>query len=157
MPAQRGVSSTCFSSTSTGGGPGTGTSGGVGGTPKGGDGVPGLGGGGQTAGGGGGGFYGGGSGGEQVGVSGTDFQTAGGGGGGGSSLVPSGGTLALDTTGTPQIVIQYVVPNVPGAPTGAAATAGNAQATISFAPPASNRGTPVTGYTVTATDRTTPD
>ena len=39
---------------------------------------------------------------------------------------------------------------VPGAPTIGTATAGNAQATVSFTPPASNGGSPITGYTVTS-------
>jgi trimeric autotransporter adhesin len=39
---------------------------------------------------------------------------------------------------------------VPGAPTIGVATAGNAQATVSFTPPASNGGSAITGYTVTA-------
>jgi hypothetical protein len=39
----------------------------------------------------------------------------------------------------------------PGAPTGATATAGNGQATVSFSPPASNGGSPITSYTVTST------
>jgi len=39
---------------------------------------------------------------------------------------------------------------VPGAPTIGTATAGNAQATVNFAPPASNGGSPITGYTVTS-------
>jgi hypothetical protein len=38
---------------------------------------------------------------------------------------------------------------VPGAPANAAATAGNAMATVSFTPPASNGGSPITGYVVT--------
>jgi hypothetical protein len=37
---------------------------------------------------------------------------------------------------------------VPGAPTGAAATAGNAEATVSFTDPGSNGGYAITGYTV---------
>ena len=37
---------------------------------------------------------------------------------------------------------------VPDAPTGATATAGNAQATVTFTAPASNGGSPITGYTV---------
>lgn len=45
---------------------------------------------------------------------------------------------------------------VPGAPTIGTATAGNAKATVSFTPPADNGGAPITGYTVTATDTTTP-
>jgi Putative Ig domain/Fibronectin type III domain len=39
----------------------------------------------------------------------------------------------------------------PGAPTAATATAGNGQATVSFSPPASNGGSPITSYTVTST------
>jgi hypothetical protein len=41
---------------------------------------------------------------------------------------------------------------VPGAPTGVKATAGDAKATVSFTPPASDGGSPITTYTVTATD-----
>ena len=41
-------------------------------------------------------------------------------------------------------------PTAPGAPTGVSATAGNAQATVSFTAPASNGGSPITGYTVTS-------
>jgi hypothetical protein len=40
---------------------------------------------------------------------------------------------------------------VPGAPTIGTATAGNAQATVSFSPPASDGGSPITSYTVTST------
>lgn len=39
----------------------------------------------------------------------------------------------------------------PGAPTGAAATAGNAQAVVTFIAPASNGGATITGYTATST------
>jgi uncharacterized protein (TIGR02145 family) len=39
---------------------------------------------------------------------------------------------------------------VPGAPTGVSATAGNAQATVTFTAPASNGGSAITGYTVTS-------
>jgi hypothetical protein len=39
---------------------------------------------------------------------------------------------------------------VPGAPTGVTATPGNAKATVSFTAPASNGGSPITGYTVTS-------
>jgi uncharacterized protein (TIGR02145 family) len=39
---------------------------------------------------------------------------------------------------------------VPGAPTIGTATAGNAQATVTFTPPASNGGSAITGYTVTS-------
>jgi hypothetical protein len=40
---------------------------------------------------------------------------------------------------------------LPGAPTIGTATAGNASATVSFTPPASTGGSPITGYTVTST------
>jgi hypothetical protein len=50
-----------------------------------------------------------------------------------------------------------VVPEtVPGAPTIGTATYGNASASVTFTPPASNGGSTITGYTVTATDSTTP-
>jgi hypothetical protein len=41
-------------------------------------------------------------------------------------------------------------PTVPGAPTQVTAVAGNAQATVSFTPPDSNGGSPITSYTVTS-------
>ncbi len=44
----------------------------------------------------------------------------------------------------------------PGAPTAVSATAGNASAAVSFTAPASDGGSPITGYTVIATDTTTP-
>jgi fibronectin type III domain protein len=44
-----------------------------------------------------------------------------------------------------------VIPRtVPEAPTTVVATAGNGAATVSFTPPASDEGAPITGYTVTA-------
>ena len=43
-----------------------------------------------------------------------------------------------------------VLATAPGAPTGVTAMAGNAQATVSFATPASDGGAPITGYTVTS-------
>ena len=47
-------------------------------------------------------------------------------------------------------------PTDPGAPAGVSATPGNASASVSFTPPASNGGSTITGYTVTAKDNTTP-
>ena len=45
---------------------------------------------------------------------------------------------------------------VPGVPSGVSATAGNADATVTWTAPASDGGSPVTGYTVVASDSTTP-
>lgn len=45
-------------------------------------------------------------------------------------------------------------PTAPGAPTGVSATAGNAQATVSFTAPPTDGGAPITSYTATATDET---
>src|SRR5208337_473046 len=55
-------------------------------------------------------------------------------------------------TGSPSGSSNQVTPaaTVPGAPTIGTATAGNAQATVSFTPPASNGGSAITGYTVTS-------
>ncbi|MDQ1738342.1 MAG: hypothetical protein QOH56_4593 [Pseudonocardiales bacterium] len=75
------------------------------------------------------------------------------GGGGGSSLVPTGGSASL-TTSLPSVTIVFTLATEPGAPTGVAATPGNGQATVSFTAPASDGGSPITGYTVTATDTT---
>ncbi|MDP9092153.1 MAG: fibronectin type III domain-containing protein, partial [Actinomycetota bacterium] len=44
----------------------------------------------------------------------------------------------------------------PGPPTGVSAVAGNARATVAFTTPASNGGSTITGYTVTAADQTNP-
>ncbi len=60
------------------------------------------------AGGGGGGVYGGGGGGGPGIGAGSGGA---GGGGGGSSLVPPGGSVTVDSTGVPEIVISYAVPN----------------------------------------------
>jgi hypothetical protein len=48
-----------------------------------------------------------------------------------------------------------ITPTVPGAPTIGTATAGNASATVNFTAPASDGGSAITSYTVTATDTTT--
>jgi hypothetical protein len=57
---------------------------------------------------------------------------------------------------TSSALIQTVNPAVPGQPTGVSATAGNGSATVSFSPPSSNGGSPITSYTVTASDVTNP-
>ena len=49
----------------------------------------------------------------------------------------------------PSLPSNTVTPaTVPGAPTGVTATGGNTQATVNFTAPASNGGSPITGYTV---------
>ncbi|WP_243049675.1 fibronectin type III domain-containing protein [Dyella sp. RRB7] len=54
-------------------------------------------------------------------------------------------------TGSSSSASNSVTPStVPGAPTSVAATAGNAQATVTFTAPGSNGGLPITGYTVTS-------
>ena len=57
------------------------------------------------------------------------------------------GTSAPSAPSNP-VTPSTVSGSAPGAPTNATATAGNAQATVSFAPPASNGGSAITGYTV---------
>jgi hypothetical protein len=68
---------------------------------------------------------------------------------------------AASTSGTTTATLTLVVsgPTVPGAPTVGAVsissiTIGNADAAVSFSPPTSNGGSPITSYTVTALDST---
>jgi hypothetical protein len=72
--------------------------------------------------------------------------------------MPTDGSLALNRNGTTSInsprnfagqTGTVIPPTAPGAPTIGTATAGNARATISFSAPASNGGSPITGYTAT--------
>ena len=65
-------------------------------------------------------------------------------------------TGAAFSGSTSNTVTYDVVDTVPGAPTGVSAAAGPGQATVSFTAPASNGGSAINGYTVTATDSTTP-
>ncbi|MBD2863369.1 fibronectin type III domain-containing protein [Paenibacillus oceani] len=68
------------------------------------------------------------------------------------------GVAVADTSGVLYVAdmnnhrVQKLVITIekPGAPTGAAAAAGNGKATISFTPPADDGGSPITGYTVTS-------
>jgi trimeric autotransporter adhesin len=61
-----------------------------------------------------------------------------------------------DGTGSASDPSNAVTPStVPDAPTGATAAAGNASASVSFTP-GSDEGSPITSYTVTATDSTNP-
>ncbi|MBL8521415.1 MAG: fibronectin type III domain-containing protein, partial [Betaproteobacteria bacterium] len=56
----------------------------------------------------------------------------------------------MNGNGPPSAASNSVTPTgVPGAPTGVGAAAGPGQATVSFAAPANNGGSPITGYTAT--------
>ena len=59
-----------------------------------------------------------------------------------TNTVGTGPASALSNAVTPA--------TLPGAPTGVTATAGDGEATVSFSPPASDGGSPITSYTVTA-------
>jgi Fibronectin type III domain len=58
-------------------------------------------------------------------------------------------TMVAFTRGRGAWTIPLVAGTVPGAPTNVTAVAGNASATVSWTPPASNGGSPITNYTVT--------
>lgn len=61
----------------------------------------------------------------------------------------NGRFVAVSTDGTYRVMTGEIT-SVPGAPTIGTATAGNAQASVSFTAPASNGGASITGYTVTS-------
>ena len=65
----------------------------------------------------------------------------------GDSTTFSGGGQAFKAQ---NVTVVIATATVPGAPTIGTATAGNAQATVSFTAPASNGGAAITGYTVTS-------
>ncbi len=68
---------------------------------------------------------------------------------------PTTGAAFSGSTSTNPVSYVINAPTDPGAPTGVSATPGNTSASVSFTAPASNGGSTITGYTVTATDHTT--
>jgi hypothetical protein len=74
----------------------------------------------------------------------------------GYGAIPAGGTtkfqvlVAVIGNAYDPTVSCAATTNVPGAPTGVTATAGNASATVTWTAPASNGGSTITGYTVTS-------
>ena len=68
----------------------------------------------------------------------------------GSGLALTPGSSYTPSADMTLYAIYPAANSVPGTPTGVTASAGNAQATVSWDAPASNGGAPITGYTVTA-------
>lgn len=75
-------------------------------------------------------------------------------GGGGGGARAAGSTQRMGGAGAPGKITLTLfigtIPTVPGPPSSVTATAGNAQATVSFTGPANNGGSAITGYTVTS-------
>ena len=61
------------------------------------------------------------------------------------------GTCQVTMNAAQSVTATFTAISLPGAPTGATATAGNGLATVSFTAPASDGGGPITSYTVTST------
>jgi len=61
------------------------------------------------------------------------------------------GACQVTMNAAQSVTATFTAISLPGAPTGATATAGNGQATVSFTAPASNGGGAITSYTVTST------
>ncbi len=65
------------------------------------------------------------------------------------------GTCLINVSAATSVTAAFnIIPTAPGAPTIGTATAGNAQAMITFTPPASNGNSPITGYTATCNPNT---
>ena len=65
-------------------------------------------------------------------------------------VVDVAGTVVFRSTPPSTPASNPPAPTVPGAPTGVSASAGDGSATVSFSPPSSDGGSPITGYTVFA-------
>ena len=66
------------------------------------------------------------------------------------TVVATNGVGTGASSAASNAVTPVPAPTAPGAPTGVTAVAGNATATVSWVAPASNGGSPITGYTVTS-------
>lgn len=68
-----------------------------------------------------------------------------------SAVYSGDSNTSSSTSGVLTQVVTQATATVPGSPTSVTASAGNGQATVSFAAPASNGGATISGYTVTPT------